>query len=117
MTEKQKELLRSREYYQVPRVVTESAEAMPQPEGNIFSSLVSHYAWTGELPDWADDFIDSVPGLKFLWPMAKDKIDFSHKQYLNGKKGGAPHENQNASKNNPKTTQKQPYEYEYEYEE
>ena len=36
------------------------------------------------------------------------QLDFQWRQYLNGSQGGAPKGNKNASKNNPKTTQKQP---------
>lgn len=50
--------------------------------------------------------------LALAWVLIKPTMDANHKNYLNGRKGGAPVGNQNAvkkgSKNNTKTTQKQP---------
>lgn len=48
----------------------------------------------------------SFDGLKNgIWVNLKMPLDNTKKQALNGSKGGAPKGNQNAKKNNPKTTQ------------
>lgn len=73
-----------------------------------FLKAMFEYEFDGtEIPE--DLLSDGM--IELIWMSAKPLIDSRVKNYLNGRKGGAPEGNKNASKkgkNNPKTTQKQP---------
>lgn len=82
----------------------ESIKELPDKQQlEIFQSIVE-YGLNNETPDGVDVVA------KAIFTLIKPQLDANTKRYLNGRKGGAPRGNNNASKDNkqPKTTKKQP---------
>lgn len=82
-----------RSYLEAAQNVTDE-----QKQSRLIMAIL-HYGIYFEEPDFSDDEI-----LKVAWSLIKPLLDASHRNYGNGKKGGAPKGNQNARK----TTEKQP---------
>ena len=70
-------------------------------KGNVLMAIVEYCLFEKE-PKGLNDLCN------YAFMTLKSQLDFDIKQYKNGCKGGAPKGNNNAQKNNPKTTQKQP---------
>ena len=64
-------------------------------------TAITKYGLYGEEPE-----LDGAAGAMF--ELVRPQIDANNRRYQNGKKGGAPKDNQNATKNKPDTTEKQP---------
>ena len=71
----------------------DAISGVPERSYKRIMNAVLHYAMDGVEP--------KLEGLELaVFCMAKTQIDVNNKKFANGQKGGAPENNQNASKNN-----------------
>lgn len=80
-------------------------ELLPEDKQLDFLKSIIDYGLDGKQFDAGDDEV-----IRMAYTLIQPLLDANIKNYINGKKGGAPRGNQNARKqpkNNPKTTQKQ----------
>lgn len=81
-----------RGYFPFFRSFYEAAAVLPDTDRLAFYDAITEYGLNGNIPP-------NLGGMaKALFVMAKPNLDNSRKQYLNGKKGGAPKDNRNAVK-------------------
>ena len=85
------------------RSFIEAIDMLPPDDRLAAYEAIAHYGLDGTDPMSA---LDGVAGAVFM--LAKPQIDANNRRYENGCKGGAPKGNRNASKEQPKTTEKQP---------
>lgn len=85
------------------RSYIEAGEMLGDPEKELkFYKDIFRYGTEQIEPEYDE------PLLKMAWTFCKPLIDANIRNYLNGKKGGAPKGNSNARKNNPKQPKNNP---------
>ena len=91
-----------RDYFLFYRSFFEAISTLPpEMQAEIYPAIVA-YALDGTPPQALSPLANSI------FKLVKPFIDVNNKRRENGTKGGAPRGNQNARKNNRKTTEKQP---------